>query len=147
MIHLEVQSTGADDNVRTAVHGWLREYNIQANGDFMAAMDQGALKPLTLVARNDDHAVIGGLFADTLLSWLRVHIVAVDTAVRGTGIGTRLMQAAEAEAKTRGCSHAYVDTMSYQSPDFYRKLGYAEAGRIPNWDSHGHTKHYFTKRL
>lgn len=147
MIHLEVQSTGADDTVRAAVHGWLRAYNIQANGAFVAAMDQGALQPLTLVARNDDRALVGGLFADTLLSWLRVHIVAVDTAVRGTGIGTRLMHAAEAEAKARGCVHGYVDTMSYQSPDFYRKLGYAEVGCIPDWDWHGHTKHYFTKRL
>ena len=37
--------------------------------------------------------------------------------------------------------------MSYQAPEFYERLGYHVVGRIPDWDSHGHDKLYFTKDL
>jgi hypothetical protein len=36
---------------------------------------------------------------------------------------------------------------AYQSPDFYRKLGYQVAGKLEDWDSHEHMKYFFTKKL
>ena len=46
----------------------------------------------------------------------------------------------------RGCKYGFLDTMGYQSPEFYRQHGYQVVGAIPDWDSHGHTKFYFTKQ-
>ena len=51
------------------------------------------------------------------------------------------------QATARGCKYAYVDTMDYQAPDFYRAHGFAIVGEIPDWDSHGHKKFYLSKCL
>jgi ribosomal protein S18 acetylase RimI-like enzyme len=71
----------------------------------------------------------------------------VAESARRDGIGRHLMELAEREAANRGCQYAYLDTMDYQAPEFYLKLGYQIAGRLDNWDSHGHTKFFFVKRL
>jgi ribosomal protein S18 acetylase RimI-like enzyme len=57
------------------------------------------------------------------------------------------MELAEREAVARGCRHAFLDTMDYQAPDFYQKLGYQIAGKLDDWDSHGHAQFLFTKQL
>lgn len=90
---------------------------------------------------------MGGLFAETQLSWLRISIMAVSPEWRSQGIGAALLAEAEREAIVRGCKYAYVDTMQYQAPRFYLAHGFVIAGQIPDWDSHGHAKLYLSKRL
>ena len=66
---------------------------------------------------------------------------------RRQGIGRQILLAAEREAIERGCQYAFLDTMQFQAPAFYEKLGYSQAGVIPDWDSHGHAKYYFVKAI
>lgn len=146
MVNIDTQSFASNES-REVVHRWLREFNTQASPLFVAALEQGAIKPLTILARTADQSLVGGLFGDTLLSWLRIQIVAVSPDARRLGIGRKLVLESEREGRSRGCDFVYVDTMSYQSPEFYIRLGYSQIGVIPNWDSHGHSKHFFTKRL
>lgn len=54
----------------------------------------------------------------------------VSPAARGQGAGIRLLNKAENAARERGCIGAYVDTFSFRAPDFYRRYGYEEFGRI-----------------
>ncbi|MEZ9594992.1 N-acetyltransferase [Shewanella sp. 10N.261.52.F9] len=42
------------------------------------------------------------------------------------------MQHAEVEAKNRGCIMAQVDTLSFQAPLFYQKLGLEIIATVPN---------------
>ncbi len=42
-----------------------------------------------------------------------------------------MIAAAERRAAERGCHSAWLDTFGFQAPGFYRKLGYAEFGRLP----------------
>jgi ribosomal protein S18 acetylase RimI-like enzyme len=76
---------------------------------------------------------------------MRVVSVAADS--RRRGLGVRLVALAESEAIRRGCKYSFADTMDYQAPEFYRKLKYNAAGRIEDWDSHGHAKFFFVKKL
>jgi ribosomal protein S18 acetylase RimI-like enzyme len=85
--------------------------------------------------------------AETQLLWLKVEILSVASQFRRQGVGSRLMAIAEAEAVRRGCKYAYVDTMEYQAPSFYQALGYQIAGRLDDWDSHGHAKYFLKKTL
>ena len=130
------------------VRQWLREYNWAANSDFMARMEQPENRPRTLVLlANTDSEIVGGLFAETQLAWLRISIVAVDPNWRSQGVGTALLREAEREAIVRECKYAYVDTMDYQAQGFYVAQGFTQIGEIPDWDSCGHSKLYFSKHL
>jgi ribosomal protein S18 acetylase RimI-like enzyme len=82
---------------------------------------------------------------ETQFKWLKVAIVAVSPQYRVQGVGRMLVAEAERIAGSRGCSYSFLDTMAYQAPDFYLKCGYALIGRIPDWDSNGHAKCFFTK--
>jgi GNAT superfamily N-acetyltransferase len=65
---------------------------------------------------------------------------------RGQGHASKLMQAAEAEARARGCKHALLDTFSFQALGFYKKLGYVEFGRLSGFSGR-HDRHYLYKSL
>jgi GNAT superfamily N-acetyltransferase len=66
--------------------------------------------------------------------------------VRGHGYGSRLLSAAEVEARRRGCSVIMLSTFSFQAPDFYRRHGFEVAGGIPDCPP-GHTNYFFVKWL
>ena len=130
------------------VNEWLRGHNWRMNPEFMTLVqqDEKAPQPLILLARAGGK-VIGGLFAQTQVAWLRISIMAVDPERRSQGIGAALLAEAETRAKLRDCTYAYVDTMEYQAPAFYQARGYQVAGQLPNWDSHGHSKFHLYKEL
>ena len=56
------------------------------------------------------------------------------------------MAAAEEEAKRRGCKYAFVDTFSFQAPEFYRKLGYEEVFVLRDYP-YTEARYYYTKTL
>ena len=62
------------------------------------------------------------------------------------GIGSKLLSAAEKEAKSRGCHHVHLDTMSWQAPEFYKKHGYTVIGILPDIPS-GNQKYLLMKEL
>jgi ribosomal protein S18 acetylase RimI-like enzyme len=132
-----------------AVRAPLRQYNHAKNGPFFIAWDlpENAARPLNILAHDAAGTVIGGLLATTQFSWLKIEIIAIAEAWRRRGVGSRVMAAAETEAARRGCRYAYLDTMDYHAPDFYRALGYQVAGRLDDWDSHGHAKYFMVKNL
>jgi len=138
-----------DDDTREAVYQELRAFNQSANPEWWAARDEAvnAPAPLIVICHDASGRVAGGLFAETQFSWLKLSIMAVRADLRGQGLGAELVRRAEAEAVSRGCKYSFVDTMSYQAPGFYQRLGYQVAGRIEDWDSHGHAKLYFTRTL
>ena len=130
------------------VRQWLREHNWAVNPAFMEKLHQPEheAQPLILLTHANGETV-GGLIAETQLSWLRISIMSVHPEWRARGIGSALLAEAERLAIERGCKHAYVDTMEYQAPQFYLAHGFQLAGQIPDWDSHGHSKMYFSKHL
>jgi len=66
-------------------------------------------KLLRVFARDTNGSVIGGLLADTYWQYLEVHKLWVGEAHRNAGHASRLMDAAEDEARLRGCKHAFLD--------------------------------------
>jgi predicted GNAT family acetyltransferase len=59
-------------------------------------------------------------------NWLCIQFLFVSEQLREQGIGSKLLETAESEAKQRGCRYAFVDTFSFQAPIFYKKHGYQE---------------------
>ena len=134
---------------REAVNAVLRDHNRAANPDFWAAQDRPELdaRPLNVLATDAKGRVAGGLLSETRFNWLKIAVVSVRADARRAGVGSRLVVMAEDEARIRGCLYSYADTMDYQAPGFYERLRYDLAGRLDDWDSHGHAKLFFVKRL
>ena len=108
----------------------------------------GPAQPRLLVIplHDDAGSVAGGLWGYTLFSWLHVQMLFVPEPLRGLGVGSALMAAAETEAQARGCRGAHVDTFSFQAAPFYRKLGFSLFGRLADCPP-GHERLFFQKRL
>ena len=108
----------------SAVAGPLLAFN-EANGP--SNPDSGKL---AVLLKNEAGTVIGGLFGWINCSWLHVELLAVPEELRRTGLGTRLLGEAETAAKARGCIGAWLDTYSFQAPDFYLRNGYEAFGEL-----------------
>jgi GNAT superfamily N-acetyltransferase len=87
-------------------------------------------RPLGVLLRRG-RRVIGGLVGETYAGWLFIRYFWLEDSLRRQGIGRAVIAAAEARAAARGCHSAWVDTFSFQAPDFYRRQGYTEFGRLP----------------
>jgi GNAT superfamily N-acetyltransferase len=105
-----------------------------------------AYQPLVVFVRNDNDDIIGGLTGGTYWQWCHVDILWLDERLRGQGIGSKLLQMAEDEATRRGCVGIFLDTMSFQAPDFYVKHGYTEWGKLDDFPP-GHQRIFFKKWL
>ncbi|UIJ70728.1 GNAT family N-acetyltransferase [Aurantimonas sp. HBX-1] len=100
---------------------------------------------LTL-ALTDEHGIDGGLIAQLYWDWMHVEILAVPERWRGKGLGRALLAEAESVAAASGCTGAWVDTYSFQSPGFYERMGYSVFGRLPNYPA-GEERIFFAKQL
>ena len=89
---------------------------------------------------------LGGLWGRTELGLLFLDMFFLPEGLRGQGHGARLLDAVEAEARRRGCRRAVVETSSFQAPEFYRRHGYREFGRV-EFGLGGHARIYLSKEL
>jgi len=108
--------------------------------------DGTATQPLCFFHRDNAGEICAGLVAELALDWLLIDKFWVDKELRGQGLGTALLQAAEAEAKQRGAVGAHLYTSSFQAPDFYRRHGFREIGRLEGRPA-GHDRFWFAKRF
>lgn len=128
-----------EDPAWGVIGGGISEFNTQQAGD-----DAG--KNLCFVVRNPGGEVVGGVIGATYWDWLYVNLMWVREDLRGSGYGRRLLALAEDEARKRGAKNSYLDTFSFQAPDFYKKYGYRVFGELPDFPA-GHQRLFLTKKL
>jgi GNAT superfamily N-acetyltransferase len=129
----------------------ISEEDRDAIGEGLTAANAERVGPdgredLWIVARDPQGRVVGGLKGQVDYCWLLVDWLWCDPDNRGRGLGSRLMAAAEAEACRRGWRGIYLQTATFQAPDFYRRLGYVEFGRLDELLP-GHAVIWLQKRL
>ncbi|MGB7097037.1 MAG: GNAT family N-acetyltransferase, partial [Anaerolineales bacterium] len=78
--------------------------------------------------------------------WFYLDLMWIKDDLRGRGYGQRLLTLAEDEARQRGAKNAYLDTFSFQAPDFYKKYGYKVFGELQDFPP-GHHRYFMTKKL
>lgn len=93
-----------------------------------------------------DGRIMAGLIGETHGNWLTVKYLWVSEDLRGQHIGTDILEQAENIARERGCHDCFLDTFSFQTPQFYKKLGYTEVFTLEDYPITG-KRHYFTKKL
>jgi GNAT superfamily N-acetyltransferase len=129
----------ADDGLRDRLDQEINAFNAAVTGYYDARL-------LSIAARADDGDLHAGLYGWTWGGCGYVELLWVRDDQRGSGLGSRLLAAAEDEIRRRGCDRVALDTHSFQAPGFYARLGYQECGRTPGYP-HGHDSIHLVKRL
>jgi GNAT superfamily N-acetyltransferase len=136
-----IVTTDAPDAADLAIiSDGLDQFNIDVSG----IADRRALA--VLIKDPETRQTIGGATGRTSLGLLFIDIFFVPEALRGMGIGSQILQMAEAEGRRRGCRAAVLYTISFQAPEFYKKHGWREFGAIP-CDPPGTSRVFLTKDL
>ena len=121
------------------VNDALRQFNDQKVGP-----DNHVL--LNIVEYDENKTIIAGILGGTYWGWMHIDILWVDEKYRKQGLGSKLLEAAESEAKKRGCHSVHIDTMSWQAPEFYKKHGYKIISELDDIPA-GNKKYHLIKNL
>jgi ribosomal protein S18 acetylase RimI-like enzyme len=114
------------------ITGQLVEFN-RASTTALVVPESTPL-PLQITILDPDQNIVGGLIGrmHAIPQWLEVTVIWVDAAVRGQGLGQRLMAEAEHAAWQRRCRFARAITSNFQAPGFYSRLSYELYGGVRN---------------
>jgi ribosomal protein S18 acetylase RimI-like enzyme len=132
-LSIEDQPSFAD---REAIDNALEEFN-------RPYLHDPTFGRIALFVRDEDGAIVAGLDASHYAGWLYVNNLWIDPELRGIGIGRHLLGEAERLAAERGCHSVWLDTFSFQAPEFYRRLGYEVFGTLDYPPDH---RRYFLKK-
>ncbi len=117
----------------------LMQYNRQQAGEEHPAR-------ICFVVKDPQGTIVGGIMAEAFYEWLNIELLWIREDLRGLDYGTRLMDLAEEEGRKNGAKHAFLDTFSFQAPEFYKRRGYTLFGELADFPP-GHRRYFFTREL
>lgn len=118
------------DTLDPEVHALLGRELISFNAELLG---DPCIRPLAVLIRDQDGKAAGGLSGRTGFQWLYIEFLFVPESMRSTGAGNEILAAAESEARMRGCSGAWLDTLNPAARTFYEKRGYVMFGQLPDY--------------
>ena len=101
---------------------------------------------LAIFVRDDAGRIVAGIGGNTWAGCCEIRQLWVDESRRGLGVGSRLLAAAEDEARRRGCTRIMLMTFSFQAPAFYVRHGFTKVATVDGY-ADGHQNLLMTKRL
>ena len=129
----------AEEPAWDEIGGGINAHNKQYGGE-------EHFQRLCYVVKDAAGAVVGGVIGEMYWGWLFVNLMWLRADLRGRGYGHQLLERIEAEARQRGAKQVYLDTFSFQAPDFYKQHGYRVFGELKDFPP-GHTRFFMTKEL
>jgi GNAT superfamily N-acetyltransferase len=109
------------------------------------AMGLGEEVDLAIFVR-DGGKVVAGIAGWTWGDCCELQSLWVQPDLRGRGLATQLILAAEAEAAARGCTQTVHFTHAFQAQSLYEQNGYEVVGRVDGFPS-GTDAFWYRKRL
>ena len=83
---------------------------------------------MKFVTRNN---LIGVAVAQLFWGQLHIKYLVVEEKHRGQGYARKLMESVFEYGKQQDCQFVFVETMNFQAPEFYQKLGFSME-KLPN---------------
>ena len=129
-----------DPQAEAAIERGLAAYNA-------ACFRPADTQTLDVLVRDDGSGEpVGGLLGHTSFGLFFLDLLYLPKDLRGGGLGSRVLALAESGARGRGCTAAFVYTVSFQAPGFYERHGYVRFGEI-DCPPDGATRIFLTKAL
>jgi GNAT superfamily N-acetyltransferase len=124
---------------------------LETIGGALAAFNERDVGPaermaLAVVVRDAENAIVAGVSGYTAWGWLYVQWLWVARTQRGQGLAGQMLRAAEAEARSRGCHAAYIDTFNPVALKTYQREGYVAFGALEDFPK-GRTRTFLQKAL
>lgn len=126
------------ETVTIAIRSALIQFNL-------AHFPDTHIEPVILTV-NRDSQILGGLIGRIAYDWLHIELLWLDESIRKDNLGYTLMTDAEKIASNKGCTGIYLDTFSFQAPNFYLKMGYEIFGQIDDQPT-GNVRYFLKKKL
>jgi ribosomal protein S18 acetylase RimI-like enzyme len=101
---------------------------------------------ISLVLRNNDENIVGGVITSMLTGIMHLEVLWVDKKYRGRGLGKRLVLEAERIGREKGYPASSTWTFSFQAPEFYQNIGYEIVGVFEGYVG-GITEYVLQKKL
>lgn len=137
-MNFRITNDGNEEDINE-IHQMLKDYNLSKR-------EKSEDIPIGVFYEDEKGNKLAGLTGETFGNWLCIKYLYVNENLRGMGIGSSIMKAAEGEARKRGCKYVFVDTFSFQAPKFYEKLDYKEVFALEEYPYTG-ARYYYTKEL
>ena len=103
-------------------------------------------KSIAVFVRDADRVIVGAVSGYTAWGWLYIQWLWVDERHRGKKLASEMLDAAENEARLRGCHGALIDTFSPVAVKTYERQGYETFGVLPDFPI-GRSRVYLRKIL
>jgi GNAT superfamily N-acetyltransferase len=101
---------------------------------------------LAIFVRDEEEQIVAGICGSTWGGCCEIRQFWVEESRRRQGLGTKLLGAAEHEARRRGCRQIVLTTFSFQAPAFYTKHGFKALATVDDYPR-GHQSLLLRKRL
>lgn len=117
----------------------LGEYNNAKAG-------QENFQRICFALQSPNGEIMGGALGELYWEWFHLDLLWIREELRGHGYGHNLLASIEKEARKHGAKNVFLDTFSFQAPDFYIRHGYQVFGELKDFPV-GHRRIFLAKSL
>lgn len=136
--HLSSEPDANDNDVKQ-VENAVHDFNMRLVNDW-------DYKPVHIFLRDHEGHIRGGIIGGAWRGWFHITFLWVEDALRDRGYGSQLLRAAEDEARSHGCSRAFLETHDFQAPEFYKRHGYEVFAELADYPP-AHAQYFMKKTL
>lgn len=81
---------------------------------------------------DENDKIVGGITAHCYWNIMHIDFFWIDENLRGQGQGSELLKRMEEIGRKEKCVVIHLETFSFEAPNFYKKNGYEQFGKIEN---------------
>ncbi|WP_449598332.1 GNAT family N-acetyltransferase [Niallia sp. Marseille-Q9988] len=125
---------------------YIRKKLVAYNMEQLPEKLKSPYKNISFVVKDDNGTIVAGVTGHMFWHHMHVDFLWVDESLRKAGYGSKLLAKMEQAAKENACAFIYLDTFSFQAPDFYKNHGYEVFGTLDHFPE-GVKQYFLQKRL